>query len=508
MTTPKPCGYAFFQQVLNSPKHIVAPMVEQSELSWRLLARAHGAHLCFTPMLHSGVFVRDVNYRKQNFTTCAEDRPLIVQFCGNDPETVLNAAKYVEDKCDAVDLNLGCPQNIARRGHYGAFLQDDWDTISAIVQLLHQKLSVPVTCKIRIFEEFDKTIAYARMLEKSGCQMLTVHGRTRTQKGPRSGLADWALIKAIKNSVSIPVVANGNILYTSDIEACIHETGVDAVMSSGTSTNDGLKLRRREFVSKMWRALTVLHLCVAIDSNSINDYPELRSKLANAHTHEQLLTVCHDFETILKERRQYETKQGLWSSLEDTDIAPILTTASCRDGFTYPKIPVWRCQPRLRNMNSDRSVIEHEKAAATLNSKTNRERSEQLNAKDIKDAKTCIHTSAEENENETKRKKSTQEDRIRQKQKQKEIRSRKANKFMKCTLCNANPRGAKCEHQCCKNCCKEHSVKNTLNCLGHRFRFKDKAEQQQQQFLQPVSSIQTECPAVQNVNISPVPSTS
>lgn len=72
-----------------------------------------------------------------------------------------------------------------------------------------------------------------------------------------------------------------------------------------------------------------------------------------------------------------------------------------------------------------RSVIEHEKAAATLNSKTNRERSEQLNAKDIKDAKTCIHTSAEENENETKRKKSTQEDRIRQKQKQKEIRSRK-----------------------------------------------------------------------------------
>lgn len=107
--------------------------MDQSELAFRMLCRRHGADLCYTPMLHSRLFVESEEYRLKMFEKHALDRPLVVQvgyqrsqsrlyiiggltvliiakFCGNDPETVLKAAKHVEAHCDAVDLNLGCPQ--------------------------------------------------------------------------------------------------------------------------------------------------------------------------------------------------------------------------------------------------------------------------------------------------------------------------------------------------------------------------------------------------------------
>ncbi|EIM80469.1 Dus-domain-containing protein [Stereum hirsutum FP-91666 SS1] len=233
-------GYDFYREVLGSPKYIGAPMVDQSELAWRKLSRRYGVQVAYTPMINAKMFSMNNRkpYRELAFNTVLGeeggpgDRPLIVQFCANDPEQLLTSAKVLESHCDAIDINLGCPQDIAKKGRYGSFLQDEWDLIFKMINTLHENLSIPVTAKFRVFPSLEKTVEYAKMLERAGAQILTCHGRTREQRGHHSGLADWAKIRAVKEAVKVPVFANGNILFHSDIARCLEETGADGVMSA------------------------------------------------------------------------------------------------------------------------------------------------------------------------------------------------------------------------------------------------------------------------------------
>jgi tRNA-dihydrouridine synthase 1 len=162
------------------------------------------------------------------------DRPLFVQFCANKPEELLEAANYVAPFCDAVDLNLGCPQGIAKKGGYGSFLQEQQDLIHSLIKSLHENLPVPVTAKIRILENKEKTLAYAKNVLSAGASILTVHGRVREAKGHKTGLADWDYIRYLRDNLPKETVifANGNILCHADIEKCLEATGADAVMSA------------------------------------------------------------------------------------------------------------------------------------------------------------------------------------------------------------------------------------------------------------------------------------
>lgn len=219
-------------EYLKSHPYSLAPMVDHSDLPFRMLTRKYGAGLCFTPMLHSRLFVEDEKYRQKMFVTHAEDKPLVVQIAGCDPDIMLKAVKLLEPYADIIDINFGCPQGIAKRGNYGSFLLENESLVLKIVEHLVANSKVPISCKIRIFKDKQRTFKLVKEIEARGCQLLTVHGRTREQNKDKVGSADWDIIREIKQSLKIPVIANGNIATYSDLQNCLEITGCDGVMSA------------------------------------------------------------------------------------------------------------------------------------------------------------------------------------------------------------------------------------------------------------------------------------
>jgi tRNA-dihydrouridine synthase 1 len=219
-----------FLNTLERPWKFLAPMVGNSERPYRTLARKYGADVCYTEMVHCRAFNRNRCDPQNNQWYTAGDRPLVIQICGDDPDEMVKTCLKIEKYCDAIDINFGCPQDIAKKGHYGSFLQDEWILIEKIVKACSSAIKIPLFCKIRIFESVEKTVEYAKLFENSGASLLAVHGRLREQKGANTGLASWDHIKAVKNSVSIPVISNGNLIYLENIQECFEYTGADGVM--------------------------------------------------------------------------------------------------------------------------------------------------------------------------------------------------------------------------------------------------------------------------------------
>lgn len=431
-----------WRDLLGSAKLVIAPMVDASELAWRLLCRKHGAELCYTPMLHSSVFCRDPKYRKEALVTTNEDRPLIVQFCGNDPEILLEAALLAEAHCDAVDINLGCPQAIAKRGHYGAFLQDDWQLLEKIVSKLSNNLHVPVTCKLRVFPDIEKTIAYAQMLEKAGAKLLTVHGRTREQKGPLTGLASWKHIRAVRENVRIPVFANGNIQCIQDVENCIEETGVQGIMTAeGNLYNP--------FIFQGCYPPSWIPATEYLDL--VEKYPApssyIRGHLFKIFQHTLCLAGNEKARALLAEHSSMESFRKVVEILKDR-YSPY------HEGqLSWPEertdhdlvLPPWLCQPYVR----DPPEIHQNKVEAKkieLENGTKREfKDEEGNTVSRKRLKKLRRITRRPNNNTPPVKRSK----------------------LLCKVC-PNPLGFKCEYQLCRQCCRNKCYSENLDCPGHR----------------------------------------
>jgi tRNA-dihydrouridine synthase 1 len=217
---------------IGAPRHVCAPMVDQSERAFRALCRELGTDLGYTPMLHARLFTEVSAYREMHFDANREEGRVIAQLAGHDPPTVLQAARMIQSDVDAIDLNFGCPQAIARKGRYGAFLLDEPDVMVSLVDTLARGLDVPVTAKLRLLPSRPASLDLCKRLEDAGASALTLHGRTREQNKQHAGVADWDAIAQTVQHLGIPVIANGGIATADDVEACFEHTGAAAVMSS------------------------------------------------------------------------------------------------------------------------------------------------------------------------------------------------------------------------------------------------------------------------------------
>ena len=223
--------YSLWQE-LGNPKFALAPMVDINDLPFRILCRKYNTHLTFTQMYNISTFIKDKNYRSKiiNEIDNSLDNPCIIQFCGHDPELLLQSAQIVKSYTKCIDLNLGCPQTIAKRGHYGSFFLDHPDEVYKILGYVVNN-NINISCKIRLYENLEKTYEFVKKIEEIGIKFLTVHGRTKIQKGENVGKCNWDAIKIIKKNSKIPIIANGGIGTWDDIDKCFEYTGCDCVMS-------------------------------------------------------------------------------------------------------------------------------------------------------------------------------------------------------------------------------------------------------------------------------------
>jgi len=209
---------------------ICAPMVRFSKLGFRTLVRRYDCDLAFTPMIIADSYVQSQKARDNELTTNEYDRPLVVQFAANNAVTLAAAAEMVSSCSDGIDLNCGCPQRWAMQEGYGAKLLTDPQLLKDMVLQTRNRISdeeFSISVKIRILGDLRRTVDLCQQVEQAGLSWISVHGRTKDQRNEPVNLE---AIRVIKESLRIPVVANGDVKSLQHLDKTAELTGADGVM--------------------------------------------------------------------------------------------------------------------------------------------------------------------------------------------------------------------------------------------------------------------------------------
>jgi tRNA-dihydrouridine synthase B len=211
---------------------LLAPMSGVTDSPFRETVAKLGGGLMFSEMIASREAIRETrSAAKKASRGVTGESPLAIQLAGHDPMVMADAARVcVDNGADIIDLNFGCPAKKVVHKQCGSALMRDEVLSADIFTAVVAAVDAPVTLKMRTGWDGENRNAarLARIAEDCGVRMITVHGRTRQQK--YTGRADWAFIRQVKQAVSLPVIANGDIVDIGDVRECLRQSDADGVM--------------------------------------------------------------------------------------------------------------------------------------------------------------------------------------------------------------------------------------------------------------------------------------
>lgn len=312
---------------------LLAPMEDVTDPAFRLMCKRFGADMVYTEFVSADALIRSVNKTAQKLNISEEERPVAIQIYGRDVDTMVEAAKIVEQaKPDVLDINFGCPvKRVAGKGA-GAGMLQNIPLMLEITKAVVRAVNIPVTVKTRLgWDESHKVIVeLAEQLQDCGIQALTIHGRTRAQM--YTGEADWTLIGEVKQNprMHIPIIGNGDITTPERAGECFDRYGVDAIMIGRASfgrpwifkevrhyldTNevltdlskewklDVLRQEVRDSVNLLDERRGILHvrrhLAASPLFKGIPNFKEMRIRMLRAETQEELFQLFEQIAPML-----------------------------------------------------------------------------------------------------------------------------------------------------------------------------------------------------------------
>lgn len=313
----------------------LAPMEDVTDIGFRMLCKRFGAAMVYTEFVSAEALVRNIKSTINKLSIADSERPVGIQIYGRDVESMVEAAKIVEQVSpDVIDLNFGCPvKKVASKGAGSGMLRNI-PLMLEITKEVVKAVRTPVTVKTRLGWDSENLVitTLAEQLQDCGIEALTIHGRTRAQM--YTGNADWSLIKEVKNNprIHIPIIGNGDITTAEEAKMAFEQYGVDAVMVGratfgrpwvfkemneliqgidGTSTaltiDDKIDILKEQLeinVEKIDEYRGILHTRRHLASSpifkGIPDFKQTRIAMLRANTVDELNSILEDCRVRLK----------------------------------------------------------------------------------------------------------------------------------------------------------------------------------------------------------------